>query len=295
VECTLIDFGWDLKKGPLPGPSVLPTGTPVPGTSSNVSPAHAQVPLAPPHQLQQHQQQHQQMTNPFFLLPLKRTPGVNIRDEFNPIRARRAASAPIQRPEDVRKSPSPRFGNSGSYATADCLSLDSTCFGVAIVWQYSGRRVLSAIHHGPHGPPLMMMHHQQQMQHPTGMYNLHMNGIVGNPALAMHGVGGGGGGPPSVSAVTPSAGGGGGPNGLSPRMPVQGLEDERFSPSPQLGIGPGGPGGFNRMPHQVRFSLLLLCCWIVPERVLSGAFFLSSPDRQCNRWANQGCTLSTDR
>ncbi|KAJ9127866.1 hypothetical protein QFC24_000150 [Naganishia onofrii] len=220
VECTLIDFGWDLKKGPLPGSSVLPTGTPVPGTSSNVSPAHAQVPLAPPHQLQQHQQQHQQMTNPFFLLPLKRTPGVNIRDEFNPIRARRAASAPIQRPEDV-----------------------------PIVWQYSGRRVLSAIHHGPHGPPLMMMHHQQQMQHPTGMYNLHMNGIVGNPALAMHGVGGGGG-PPSVSAVTPSAGGGGGPNGLSPRMPVQGLEDERFSPSPQLGIGPGGPGGFNRMPHQ---------------------------------------------
>ncbi|KAJ9108871.1 hypothetical protein QFC21_000191 [Naganishia friedmannii] len=203
-------------KGPLPASGLPPTRTPVPGSS--ISPAHAQVALPPPQQLQQQQQQQQQqqMTNPFFLLPLKRTPGVNIRDEFNPIRARRAASAPVPRPEDV-----------------------------PIVWQYSGRRVLSAIHHGPHGPPPIMMHHQQQMQHPTGMYNLHMNGIVVNHALAMHGGGVG----VSPAAVTPGAGGGA-PNGLSPHIPVQGLEDGRFSPSPQLGMGPGGPGGFNRMPHQ---------------------------------------------
>ncbi|KAJ9125217.1 hypothetical protein QFC22_000171 [Naganishia vaughanmartiniae] len=165
-------------KGLLPGHVLSPAATPV--TGPTVSPAHAQTVLASPQQLQQQQG----MTNAFFVFPLKRTPGVNIRDDFNPIRARRAVSAPVPRPED-------------------------------------------------------------QMQHPTGMYNLHMNGIVVNPALAMHG---GGGGPPP-SAATPGPGGGA-PNGMSPHIPIQGLEDERFSPSPQLGIGPGGPGGFNRMPHQ---------------------------------------------
>lgn len=223
------------EKGPLPGPTFPPAGTPVAGPA--ISPAHLQTAVTSPQQQLQHQ-----VTNPFFPIPLKRTPGVNIRDEFNPIRARRAVSAPVPRPEDVRESPLSALIFSASLILIDPFSDQS----VAIVWQYSGRRVLSSIHHGPHGLPPMMMHHQQQMQHPTGMYNLHMNGIVVNPTLAMHG--GGGGVPPPI--VTPGAGVGA-PNGLSPHMPVQGLEDERFSPSPQLGIGPGGPGGFNRMPHQV--------------------------------------------
>lgn len=43
---------------------------------------------------------HQQplVRNPFFIVPPRRVPGVNVRDEFNPMRSRRAG-----RPEDTRE------------------------------------------------------------------------------------------------------------------------------------------------------------------------------------------------
>ncbi|KAJ9107863.1 hypothetical protein QFC19_002769 [Naganishia cerealis] len=214
-------------KGPLP--SLVPTTTQQ--QSAGPSPAHVHTAIV-------NVTQQQQPMNPFFLAPVKRTPGVNIRDEFNPMRGRRSVAS---RPEDA-----------------------------PVVWQYSGRRVLAAIHHQPN--LVIQPGQQQQMQHPTGMYNLHMNGVVVNPNLA--------GGPASLPPPPPPppvVGGGpgaGGPgsNGLSPRGGVvQGLhhqEDERFSPSPgALGIGqgpgsvgagmqpfqavqPGGGPGFARMPHQ---------------------------------------------
>lgn len=164
-----------------------------------------------------------------------------------------------------------------------------------MVWQYSGRRVLQALH---------------QPMHPSGMYSLHVNGV--HPNL------GPGGGPPVN--VVPGPGGmippmqhqGPHPHVVGPAMPGPGmspmvppaaqqqqqkqqqqqappppngmspaagtgisLEDERFSPIPTQPGGPafqpggppppgagagGGPGmglGFNayRGPHQVSSRL----------------------------------------
>jgi hypothetical protein len=45
-----------------------------------------------------HAHQQPPVRNPFFIVPPRRVPGVNVRDEFNPMRSRRAG-----RPEDTRE------------------------------------------------------------------------------------------------------------------------------------------------------------------------------------------------